>query len=105
MAALTSLNMWSDKPKGGESKAGKFMKKENNLFILKSGIAECKCKISDGRVMYGMKNGRWRNLPEDEVVKYKINGNKIIITEIFADGSRSSDLPPTPSRPGQGENI
>lgn len=88
MAALVSLNDWSDKPKGGESKAGRFIKQEGDIYYFKSPKAEWKCKLSeDKRIFYGLKNGRWRTLPDDGIVKYDVIGDKIIIYEQYSDGS------------------
>jgi hypothetical protein len=57
-----------------------------------------KCKLIGDQVMWASDNpdssGRWRNDPADDVVKYSIDGNKITITEIYSDGSRSSNSYP-----------
>jgi hypothetical protein len=31
--------------------------------------------------------GRWRDSPQDEVIKFSISGRKIMMTETFNDGS------------------
>ncbi|MBJ8875057.1 hypothetical protein I5412_08680 [Citrobacter koseri] len=58
-----------------------------------------KCKlIDDDQVMWASNNpdssGRWRNDPADSVVKYKVDGNKLTISEVYSDGSRTSNSYP-----------
>lgn len=54
-----------------------------------------KCKLIDDQVMWASNNpdssGRWRNDPADSVVKYKVDGNKLTISEVYSDGSSTSD--------------
>lgn len=57
-----------------------------------------KCKLIGDQVMWASDNpdssGRWRDNPADSIVKYAINGKKIIITEVYSDGSSSSNSYP-----------
>ena len=38
--------------------------------------------------------GRWRDDPADSTVKYSIDGKKIIITELYTDGSSTTNSYP-----------
>ncbi|WP_208443052.1 hypothetical protein [Pantoea agglomerans] len=53
-----------------------------------------KCKLIGDQVMWASNNpestGRWRDDPADSTVKYAINGKKIIITELYSDGSSTT---------------
>ncbi|EKN6165365.1 hypothetical protein AB8884_03600 [Yersinia enterocolitica] len=57
-----------------------------------------KCKLIGDQVMWASDNpdssGRWRDNPADSTVKYAINGKKIIITEVYSDGSSTSNSYP-----------
>jgi hypothetical protein len=57
-----------------------------------------KCKLISDQVMWASNNpdstGRWRNDPADSTVKYAINGKKIIITELYSDGSSTTNSYP-----------
>lgn len=57
-----------------------------------------KCKLIGDQVMWASNNpesiGRWRDDPADSTVKYAINGKKIIITELYSDGSRTTNSYP-----------
>ncbi len=54
-----------------------------------------KCKLIGDQVMWASDNpdstGRWRDDPADGTVTYAIDGRKIIITEIYSDGSSTSN--------------
>ncbi|HDS3824942.1 hypothetical protein [Morganella morganii] len=53
-----------------------------------------KCKLIGDQVMWASDNpdstGRWRDDPADSKVKYAVDGNKIIITELYSDGSSTT---------------
>lgn len=87
MGALTKINQWSKKPTGGESKQGRYVKNEGNKYYFKSSSNNWKCTIKGKKVMWGLKDGRWRNAQEDGIINFNIVGNKLTITEIFSDGS------------------
>lgn len=57
-----------------------------------------KCKLLDDQVMWASNNpestGRWRDDPADSTIKYAINGKKIIITELYSDGSSTTNSYP-----------
>lgn len=57
-----------------------------------------KCKLIGDQVMWASNNpdstGRWRDDPADSTVKYAINGKKIIITELYSDGSSTTNSYP-----------
>lgn len=57
-----------------------------------------KCKLISDQVMWASNNpdstGRWRDDPADSTVKYAINGKKIIITELYSDGSSTTNSYP-----------
>lgn len=57
-----------------------------------------KCKLIGNQVMWASDNpdsiGRWRDDPADSTVKYAVEGKKIIITEVYSDGSSSSNSYP-----------
>jgi hypothetical protein len=57
-----------------------------------------KCKLIGDQVMWESNNpestGRWRDDPADSTVKYAINGKKIIITELYSDGSSTTNSYP-----------
>lgn len=57
-----------------------------------------KCKLIGDQVMWASDNpdssGRWRDDPADSTVKYNIDGNKIIITELYSDGSSTTNAYP-----------
>lgn len=88
LAALSTVNMWSKNPTGGQSKVGKYIKSESNTYYFRSSTSDWKCKIVNDKVMWGMKDGRWRNDPRDEVIKFGLSKNKITIYQIFTDGSK-----------------
>lgn len=52
-----------------------------------------KCKLIGNQVMWASdtpdSTGRWRDDPADSTVKYAVEGKKIIITEVYSDGSSS----------------
>ena len=52
-----------------------------------------KCKLIGNQVMWASDNpnstGRWRHDPADSTVKCTVEGKKIIITEVYSDGSSS----------------
>jgi len=54
-----------------------------------------KCKLIGDQVMWASDNpestGRWRDDPADSTVRYSIEGKKVIITEIYSDGSSVSN--------------
>ncbi|EKM0375850.1 hypothetical protein SMX93_001140 [Cronobacter turicensis] len=57
-----------------------------------------KCKLIGDQVMWASDNpdstGRWRDDPEDSTVKYSVDGKKIIITELYSDGSSTTNAYP-----------
>ena len=57
-----------------------------------------KCKLIGDQVMWASDNpditGRWRDDPADSTVKYSIDGKKIIITELYTDGSSTTNSYP-----------
>ncbi len=57
-----------------------------------------KCKLIGNQVMWASGNpdstGRWRDDPADSTVRYAVEGEKIIITEAYSDGSSSSNAYP-----------
>lgn len=57
-----------------------------------------KCKLIGDQVMWASDNpestGRWRDDPADSTVRYSIEGKKVIITEIYSDGSSVSNSYP-----------
>lgn len=57
-----------------------------------------KCKLIGDQVMWASDNpdstGRWRDDPADSTVKYTIDGKKIIITELYSDGSSTTNSYP-----------
>ncbi|QLS08426.1 hypothetical protein HV326_04575 [Enterobacter hormaechei] len=57
-----------------------------------------KCKLIGDQVMWASDNpdstGRWRDDPADGTVKYAVDGRKIIITELYSDGSSTSNSYP-----------
>jgi hypothetical protein len=48
-----------------------------------------KVKLKDNKIIWGILDGRWRDLEEDGTIEYQIRGNELIISEIFSDGSKS----------------
>ena len=86
LAALSTVNMWSRKPTGGQSKVGKYIKSDSNTYYFRSKTSDWKCKLLNDKIMWGIKDGRWRNDPRDEVIKYKIFNDKITIFQIFSGG-------------------
>lgn len=54
-----------------------------------------KCKLDGDRVIWASNNAdnskRWRTDPLDDVVKYSIKDTVLTITQVFTDGSSSSD--------------
>lgn len=57
-----------------------------------------KCKLIGDQVMWASNNpdslGRWRDEPADSVVKYSVNGNELMISEIYSDGSSTENSYP-----------
>lgn len=57
-----------------------------------------KCKLINDQVMWASNNpdssGRWRDHPEDSIVKYSVDGKKMTITETYSDGSNTSNTYP-----------
>ena len=57
-----------------------------------------KCKLIGDKVIWASDNpdstGRWRDHSEDSTVTYAIDGKNIIITEVYSDGSSSSNSYP-----------
>lgn len=57
-----------------------------------------KCKLIGDQVMWASNNpdslGRWRDDPADSVVKYSVNGNELMISEIYSDGSSTENAYP-----------
>ena len=57
-----------------------------------------KCKLIGDQVMWASDNpdstGRWRGDPAYGTVKYAVDGRKIIITELYSDGSSTSNSYP-----------
>jgi hypothetical protein len=50
-----------------------------------------KCKLKDSRINWGSDTGRWRTHPMDSKVTFKVSGNLITVTDVFSDGSSSSE--------------
>lgn len=70
----------------------------NRVFVFRSPNSNYdleKCYIDGNRIIWGVKkakginDGRWRNDPRDEKLFYKLEGDKLIINEIYPDGSKS----------------
>jgi len=58
------------------------------------------CRVEQDRVIWrtidafgpGSGPGPWRSRPEDEVIRFSIDGSRITIIQEFSDGSTSSDV-------------
>lgn len=48
--------------------------------------------FEDERVIWASIDGRWRNDYRDETIKFSEENGKMIITQVFEDGSESKDV-------------
>lgn len=53
-----------------------------------------KCKVEGNSVIWGMRDGRWRDHPLDGTVSYGLSGNVLIIRQRHSDGSSTQDSYP-----------
>ena len=52
---------------------------------------EYKIQVTNNSINWGNADGRWRNSNFDEKLSYTINGQEIVITTAFSDGSKSQE--------------
>ncbi|ROP60075.1 hypothetical protein EDF81_2903 [Enterobacter sp. BIGb0383] len=57
-----------------------------------------KCKLMGDQVMWASDNpdstGRWRDDPADSVVRFSVEGKKLTLSEIYSDGSSTTNTYP-----------
>lgn len=84
-----SVSSMSDSAVGGETFVSYVRADDQKKF-------DYKCKISGAVTVWATKIdgkwGRWRDLPEDGVVKFKEQGGKLYLTEVYGDSSSDSDV-------------
>jgi len=60
---------------------------KQGMYIVTYGSYSYKVKFKGSKVIWGANDGRWRN----DNIHYSEKNNKVIITEIFSDGSMRND--------------
>ncbi len=91
LGAFMSEFAWAENPTGGQSPMGVYIGLSGSLYIFKSGYGAIHCMVGNQRIMWRNANGRWRNTRHDNLIRYEILGERLLINRTFADGSSSTD--------------
>ncbi len=51
---------------------------------------EQKCKVSDNKVVWGTRGGRWRTSVHDKKMSFSVAGNDLTLIAVFHDGSKKT---------------
>jgi hypothetical protein len=90
LAGIATVMAWAESPTGGQSEFGDYDSDEGNNHIFKSSKGLYKCYVEGNKIIWGTKDGRWRNSPADGGLTYVASGDILTVTETFSDGSKNA---------------